>query len=45
LHLAAKVGNAELVRWLLAHGADPDRVTQCNKKAVDYARKYGMAFK
>jgi len=45
LHLAAKAGNADLVRWLLAHGADPDRATQCNRKAVDYARQYGMEFK
>jgi len=45
LHLAAKTGNGDLVRWLLAHGADPDSVTKCNKKAVDFARKYGMAFK
>ncbi|KDR20104.1 Ankyrin repeat domain-containing protein 29 [Zootermopsis nevadensis] len=41
LHLAAKAGNADLVRWLLVHGADPDRVTKCNKKPVDFAIKYG----
>jgi ankyrin repeat protein len=45
LHLAAKAGNADLIQWLLAHGADPDRVTNCDMKAVDFARKYGMAFK
>ncbi|GFG30290.1 hypothetical protein Cfor_04444 [Coptotermes formosanus] len=45
LHLAAKAGNADLVRWLLLRGADPDSVTKCNKKPVDFAKKYGMAFK
>ncbi|PNF20907.1 hypothetical protein B7P43_G11181 [Cryptotermes secundus] len=42
LHLAAKAGNVDLVRWLLVHGADPDSVTKCNKKAVDFAYKRGM---
>ncbi|XP_023719976.1 poly [ADP-ribose] polymerase tankyrase-1 isoform X1 [Cryptotermes secundus] len=41
LHLAAKAGNVDLVRWLLVHGADPDSVTKCNKKAVDFAYKRG----
>jgi ankyrin repeat protein len=44
LHLAAKVGNVDLVHWLLARGADPDSVTKCNKKAVDFAYERGMTF-
>jgi hypothetical protein len=44
LHLAAKAGNVDLVRWLLVHGADPDSVTTCNKKPVDFASGHGMTF-
>ncbi|XP_069684027.1 ankyrin-2-like [Periplaneta americana] len=41
LHMAAKAGNEDLVRWLLAHGANPDNVTKCNKKPVDFANVHG----
>jgi ankyrin repeat protein len=44
LHLAARAGNMDLIRWLLVHGADPDKLTKCRKKAVDFAKKYGMTF-
>ncbi|KAJ9585380.1 hypothetical protein L9F63_002840, partial [Diploptera punctata] len=41
LHLAARAGNTSLVRWLLAHGADPDSLSNGNKKPVDIANANG----
>lgn len=37
LIFAAWAGNAEMVRWLLQHGADPEAMTKQNESALSFA--------
>lgn len=39
LHLAALRGDADMVRILLANGADPDLIDNSGRSALDFARK------
>jgi ankyrin repeat protein len=41
LHGAVHMGDADLVRFLLSHGADPKAATDDGETAIDMARKAG----
>lgn len=41
LHLAARKGHLDLVRWLMIHGADPYKQTKCGMRPIDMAREEG----
>jgi ankyrin repeat protein len=40
LHLAVSLGNADVVRLLMRHGADPNAMDSLGKTPIDLAREY-----